>query len=570
MAALDRGAGWTAAQTRAQFSAVLWLRWRILLNGFRRKGGVGNLVGQIVAAPFVLALLIGPSIGAAFAGYLAFTRGQFALIQAGLWAIFGLSQLANLQFGQPNTTFQPTQLIRFPVGFRSYSAIRTFFGLISPANLTTLSMCLGASLGMCIASPAAIPGILLAMFAFVLANVFFTRMLFIWVERWLATRRTREILTAVILIGSLGIQWANVTFNPGFHHSRAERAANAARLHHAQALYSGAQPYLGVLPPGLTARALADAQGGRFAAALLPVCVVLLFAAAFFAVFAWRLHLEFRGETLSEVAGANAARKAALTAASVTRSPTQSAPAETRPGGTAVGILFAKEFLAMRRNTGIFYGLIAPLAMVLLFAGRIAPRAQPGMLLAGAVAYVMLGFAPMNYNTFGTEGAGVQFYSFAPLRMRDVMIAKNLLNALLAALEIVAVFIAIVWQRHMPAGPMTLAVLLWAVFTILLSMAMGNRRSITSPKRIDPQKPAGKQTPALSALLAIGLMLVAAALGEAVYLLALYLDNSWVLVTGALVLVLLGAGLYFWSLQSLERLFDRNRDGLMEILAKAG
>ena len=226
--------------------------------------------------------------------------------------------------------------------------------------------------------------------------------------------------------------------------------------------------------------------------------------------------------------------------------------------------------LALRRNTGLFYGLVAPLAMVLLFAGRIAPRAQPGVLLAGAVAYVMLGVAPMSYNAFGMEGAGVQFYFLAPVSMRDVMLAKNLLNVLLAALGVAAVFVAIVWQRRMPAAPMTAAVLLWAVFAILLSMAVGNRRSITSPKRIDPQKPAGKQTPALSSLLAVGLLLGAVLLGASVYGAALYLGQAWVLPAGAAALVILGGAAYVWSLGSLDGLFSRNREGLIEILAKAG
>ena len=216
MAPLEQAASrWTAAQTRAQFAAILQLRWRILLNGFRRKGGIGNLVTNILLVPVVAAILLGPSVGAGVAAYAAMARGQFALIQAGLWVIFGISQLANIQFGQPGTTFDPTQLIRFPVSFRSYAAIRMFFGLVSPANLTTLGMSVGAAVGFMLAAPNAVAGILLAMAAFALANIFFTRMLFAWVERWLATRRTREIFTAVILIGSLGIQWANVTFNPG-------------------------------------------------------------------------------------------------------------------------------------------------------------------------------------------------------------------------------------------------------------------------------------------------------------------------------------------------------------------
>ena len=37
---------WSARQTRAQFAAVAWLRWRILANSFRRKGGL-RLFGRV-------------------------------------------------------------------------------------------------------------------------------------------------------------------------------------------------------------------------------------------------------------------------------------------------------------------------------------------------------------------------------------------------------------------------------------------------------------------------------------------------------------------------------------------
>jgi len=38
-------AGWTAAQTRAQYGAISRLRWRIFVNQFKKKGGAGERLG---------------------------------------------------------------------------------------------------------------------------------------------------------------------------------------------------------------------------------------------------------------------------------------------------------------------------------------------------------------------------------------------------------------------------------------------------------------------------------------------------------------------------------------------
>ena len=91
-------------------------------------------------------------------------------------------------------------------------------------------------------------------------NIFFTRMLFSWVDRWLSTRRAREIFTAGIFIVSMGIQYINFTFNPGFQHGAHAHAVNAARVAALTHFYAQIKPYLGVLPPGLTVNALIAAQ----------------------------------------------------------------------------------------------------------------------------------------------------------------------------------------------------------------------------------------------------------------------------------------------------------------------
>ncbi|MDQ2924761.1 MAG: hypothetical protein M3R43_04305 [Acidobacteriota bacterium] len=559
---------WTSAQTRAQFAAIAWLRFRILRNGLRRKGGMGDLLATLVMVPIFAAIILLPSVGSGFAAYFFASRGEFAGIAIILWAIFALCQLASIQLGQPGTTFDPTQLIRFPLDFPGYAAVRTFFGLISPANAITTLMSLAVAIGVTVAEPRLAVYAFAALAAFALVNIFFTRMLFAWVDRWLSTRRAREAFTGVIVIGSLGIQYLNFTFNPGFHQGRHDHAMNAARIAAATHFYHRAEPVLALLPPGLTANALTMAHAGRVGGFGAELVGILLFATVFFAVFAVRLYKEFRGENLSDAANA-VAKTPAKKHVSVSTGTSALAPSSMRfSTPPTIAAVLGKEWVTMRRNTGIFYALVAPLVMVVLFANLRAARTPVYILFPAAVAYTMMGIAPMCYNSLGLEAAGIQFFFLSPVRMRDVFLAKNLMYFGLALVEMLAVFAVVSYVSRAPSPGMTIAVVLWAAFTMFLTLAVGNRRSVTAPKKIDPSKMSNKQASPLSSLISIGLLLVSAGLGAGFMALAWFLHKPWVLPLAMLTLAMAGFFAYTFSLRTMDRLLADNRDTLSETLCK--
>ncbi len=562
---------WTSAQTRAQFAAIAWLRFRILRNGLRRKGGVGDLIATLFMVPLFAAIIFVPSVGSGFAAYFFASRGKYAAIAIILWAIFALCQLASIQLGQPGTTFDPTQLIRFPLDFPGYAAVRTFFGLISPANAITTLMSLAVAIGVTVAEPRLAVYAFAALTAFALVNIFFTRMLFAWVDRWLSTRRAREAFTGVIVLGSLGIQYLNFTFNPGFHQGRHDHAMNAARIATATHYYHRAAPVLSILPPGLAANALTMAHAGRVGVFAVELVGVLVFAAAFFAVFAVRLYKEFRGENLSDAANAAAktpahlAKKHAVVSTGTSVLAQSSMRFSTPP---TIAAVFGKEWVTMRRNTGIFYALVAPLVMVVLFANLRAARTPVYILFPASVAYTMMGIAPMCYNSLGLEAAGIQFFFLAPVRMRDVFMAKNLMYFGLAIVEMVAVFAVISYVSRAPSPGMTVAVVLWAAFTMFVTLAVGNRRSVTAPKKIDPSKMSNKQASPLSSLISIGLLLVSAGIGAGFMALAWFLHKPWILPPAMLALAIAGFFAYTLSLRTMDKLLADNRDTLSETLCK--
>jgi ABC-2 type transport system permease protein len=580
MAELSRLTTWSAAQTRAQFAAIAWLRWRILVNSFRRKGGGGELAGRIllglILGWFTLLLVVGAGV---VAGLLA-AHGHLNRIVWVVWGIFIICQLLNIQLGQPGTTFDPTQLIRFPLRVDTYIEIRLFFGLLTPANIVGTLMSLAVAVGIGIAVPALWFFALLALAVFAAANVLFSRMIFAWVDRWLSTRRAREVFTGLIFAFSLGIQWANFTFNPAYNHDHAHRSHNLAqqqisqqRIAIAARLYHHARPVLAALPPELTSSSLLAAHRAAVPSFFAYTLADSLFAALFFAIFALRMRTEFRGESLSDAAN-GVSRKALkpstakLAHSTIAPAATPSAPAGAFSVPPVVSTIFGKELLYVRRHMGILYGLIMPIFLVLIFATRFAARSNGFWVFPAAVAYTLLAICPLSYNSFGFEAAGSQFYFLAPVRIRDILLAKNLFSFLMAFVEILAIFAIISYMVGRPSLKIAVATLLWAAGTLALNAILGNRRSIAAPKKINPQRTARRQASQASTFLSLGVLAVSTGIGAGLFVVCIWLPLRWAMVPLFALFAASGIIIYMRSLESLDRFALDHREELFAELCK--
>ena len=81
-----------------------------------------------------------------------------------------------------------------------------------------------------------------------------------------------------------------------------------------------------------------------------------------------------------------------------------------------------------------------------------------------AVAYTLLAICPLSYNVFGLEATGAQLYFLAPVRMRDILLAKNLLGIPMALVEILLIFAIISYMaEHRLRCNIALAAVLWAI-----------------------------------------------------------------------------------------------------------
>jgi ABC-2 type transport system permease protein len=560
---------WTAAQSRAQFAALAKLRWHIFRNGFRRKGGGGELAARIILFPIIAIVAIGPIIGSGLGAYFLVSSGRIAMLPILTWAIFALWMLVVLNISAPGLSFDINTIIRFPLSFPRYLAARIVFGLLSASTVIGTLAIVSAAIGITIANPSLAAWSTLVLAAFALGNIFFTRMVLVWVERWLSTRRAREIFTAFFLFASLGFQYINLNFNPGLQ-GRHHRASSHLPL--LRKIFHSIQPVAAFLPPGLTASSIVRYSQSHFLTAAALLIGLILFGALFFSVYAWRMHREFRGENLSEVTQPNrpAARRAVSAQHTAHIPSTALVPTNTFGLNSTIIACLQKEFIYVRRNINQLYGFIAPIFMVFLFANRLSLSGRFGnYIFPVAIAYSVLGVSILSYNALGMDGSGVQLYFMAPARMRDIFLAKNLTGFFLNLVELVIVFAVIAFVAHPPSLVITVATICWLLFATFINGAAGNLRSLAAPKKIDLTKASRRQASQLSVLIALGILVGCAAIGFAVLVLAADFGRPWLMIPILLVLAIAAFTFYIVVLNRLDTIALNHREALAEELCKA-
>jgi len=564
---------------RQQFAAVAWLRWRLFANGFRRKGGTGELVARIIVFPIAIGFVLGPTLAAFAAARASVTNGHLEFLTGVFWGIFLLQIIVSINISPPGLSFDPESLIRYPLAFPRYLVIRLFLGLLSVSTIAGTIALLGAATGITVANHALAPVAFAAALALALCNMLFVRMVFAWVDRWLSTRRARELFTVLIFAFSIGIQYVNVTFNNLGH--RPDPAAQEAKIAAALRLYGRVEPYLHRLPPGLAGSAVLRNSESAQLAALSLIFAILLFAAFFLAIFAWRMQREYRGENLSEAAKSPATSTGSLRngvrtvvphlgrAPIATEAGEPSFPAAPPALPSVVLACLEKEWISVRRNPAQFYGLLMPLAMVFIFAGRLGRFSMTGMIFPAAVAYSVLGIAALAYNILGLDASGIQFYFMAPISMRSVMLGKNLFSFAITAVQVVLVYLVLAFSTGTPPITITLSTLAWVVLAVLVNATIGNIRSITAPKKIDPAKISRKHASPLSGLMCLGIMFALSALGAGILAVSRFARLPWLPFPILLALAFGAFALYIAGLNRIDTMALNHRESLVEELSKA-
>jgi ABC-2 type transport system permease protein len=498
-----------------QLIAIAWLRWRMFANGFKRRQSGPRKAGSIVTMVLLRLLLwpvfammaIGPAFAAGFFAWSAINSHHpqgLATLLAGVALLWQFIAINGINIAATMSNFDPTSLLRFPLRFGRYLVLRLLLGLLIPSTIIGCLALLAITTGISIADPSLAPAALIVLPVYAAMNIFLARLIAVWMERWMATRRAREIFGVLMVLLIAAFQFFN------FHHasSHAGPGGNGWLLNFLRGSYASLQ----WLPPGFAARSilLQDYSLARLA----QFTALLVWSAVFLAVFASRLHRQFLGEYLSEGVAQTAIVKVPRTSVAKTSVAAIGSAPELR-GGLLSPILAAclrKEWIYLRNSGTQLAGLLMPLVFVFIFSRGILAK-HPSFLITGAVGYALMGPMASLYNVFGADGAGVQLYLMAPIRLREVVIAKNIAGMAMLLLQAVLAW-SIVWAvtSYPIPLPVQVASALWVIFFLFVNAIFGTLRSIQAPRKVIPGQVRRLRAP--TANRTSGLMVLAVLLGS--------------------------------------------------------
>jgi len=156
----------------------------------------------------------------------------------------------------------------------------------------------------------------------------------------------------------------------------------------------------------------------------------------------------------------------------------------------------------------------------------------------------------------------------APASMRHILLAKNLISYAMAVLDVAITMVVISYVAVLPPAPIVIASLLWVAATLFVETMIGNRRSITTPKKIESGRMAGKQASQVSALLSFGILLGSAAIAGSLLMLTMYFGHAWLLVPVFAILAAIAFYLYNQDLDRMDAFAALHRENLLEVLSK--
>lgn len=545
---------------------IAWLRWRMFINSFRRRqtspGQAASLILTIVLRiilwPIFAMMAIGPAVGAGFFAWVAISghHPQRLVILLGgvaiLWqfvAVNGVSISAQL------ATFDPASLLRFPLRFGRYLVLRLLLGLLTPSTIVGCLALLAAVIGIGIADVSLAPAAFVVLGIYAAMNIFFSRMLGVWLERLLSTRRAREFFGIAMALFFVSFQFLN--YHRMGSHGQHARPAWVLEL------LQGSGRVLAWLPPGFAANAILH---GHPLVRLAQFVALLLWTALIFAAFAARLHKQFLGEYLSESAPRSVAAAATLATSKTVARPVALAPAQQQTReflSPTVAACLRKEWIYIRGNGTMLVSLLTPLIFVFIL-GRGMLANHPGYLLPGALGYSVMGLMAMLYNIFGADLAGVQLYLLTPVRLRDVIVAKNIASAALLVAEVVLAWCVVLVLATTPIPlPAQISAAFWILFVFFSNLTLGTLRSIQAPSKIalgQTRKIRPATANKTTVLLVMAMLVGCVVLEVPVTMLCDYFNRPWLAVAIFAPLAAAAIGAYALMLKNADRLILTHRD----------
>jgi ABC-2 type transport system permease protein len=558
------GGGMLSLEARTQCTAMARMRWRMFMNGLHSIHGLLDLGATGIAWMFYSVFGLGLGVGLGAAAYSLASRGSWQHLPILFWAISYLW----LMFPVLVASFQEQSdlgiLLRFPVHFGSYFLLYLISGLMEASTIVGALCCVGVWLGIVMARPDLYLWAMLGLSVLAVFNILLVRAVFAWIDRWLAQRKTREILGAVFMVLLVSLLVINSVWNQKRYEGSKSHQEEAAPLREAMAKYAPLLKTANLvqqwLPPGLGARTLQQATEQKPVAGFASLSMLGLWVVLAGSTLAGRLKAQYRGQNLSWASSRDKA---------IGRGGRW-----TLGGSRPFAAIVEKELRSLMRTVPLLWAVSVPLLFVLVVAGVFHRSPSSDMnafpyAFPLCVAYALLGFTGLFYNNLGAEGAGIQLMFLSPTPIRTVLLAKNLLHSILFVLVGFAAGILSSLRLGVPPFVVLAATGAWLVFTLPCNLAAGNIFSLAMPYRINPgriTRPAGAQANTLPAVL---IQLGVLGVGVLVFWLCWSLKIPWLPVPIFLALAVCAFFVWMRVLHDSDDNANQRRDSLITTLMKA-
>lgn len=543
---------------RGQFAAIARVRWQLFVNSLRTVRGRMEVVSRIFLVIGFGAGAIFGSIALGAGGWYFVSHGQVEYLAILLWPVFLFWQLFPVMASAFTENVDSSNLLRFPLTFPSYFLIRIAYGSIDPSTAMGCVWLLGLAIGIACALPVLFFWAALVLILFAIFNILLARMIYTWIERWLAKRRTREILGVVFLLFAISMQFIGPLVS---HFGKRAQSAGISRLS------DQVMPIERLLPPGLAASAIAHAAQGASALALGSFALFSAYSLLILWLLNLRLRAQYHGENLSE----------AMARVAIPKGKQKIELGWNLPGVPGpVSAIVEKEIRYLSRSGPMLFTLVMPLVVLLIFrftpgksgdASGLFARASDLAFPVGA-AYTVLILTNLVYNTFGADASGMQFFFVSPVPFREVLIGKNLNHALVMAVEVFLVWAGACLMYGPPPWDVVLATFTGVLFALLVSFTAGNLLSVYTPKKIELGTLGRQRASGVTALASIGIQAAVLGLCALGLMLARAAHHIWIAAVVFAVLAAIAAVVYFVVLDRMDALVLKRREVMLTELCR--
>ena len=538
-----------------QLKLIAGLRWNLLKNSLQRKNNRWDLIGMTLAAGWSAVVVVGLCVAFYAGAYFFLTTERASWMSLLYWGIFLWWQVIPVLVAGFGVNFEFRSLLRFPLSLRAFYILGLGYGFADFAAVSAICWIVSMLVAAAVGRVQILPVMMAASLLFILVNVTLERLIGSWLEKILAKRRAREVLVGLFVMSMVSLnflspalqRWGDHGTRPGFVHL---------------------VPYVSWLPGSLTGNALAAASVGDSQALLLTVVGLLVWLGATSGLLWLRYRAQYQGEELSESPAPSTVKRG------VRRQTTSSGLPDLLSPPVA-GVM-RKEFHYTTRNGFSFITLFIPPVMVMFFSMQFAGShsqlkehgLSPQTFFPMAMAYLILILLSPAYNSFAFEGQGIQSYFMAPVRMRDILVGKNLFLVCVVAVELTISLGVLVWRIGFPGFPLFLSTIAAAAFAVAGQLTIANWSALSFPKKMEIGKMKGQRNSGVAVWTAFGAQILIGGIATIVLLAGRWLGNAWLppVVFAGLSAAALGG--YIASLDPLSGLAERKKELLIETFCR--